>query len=295
MAANALNKLLGRRAPLPNAVEAARDKLAQLGEQRPELQELAATNGALLRAMYTYEIPPPRVDIDPAHAATKGEGGIPRLRGEPIGFDHTAVHAQFLRLCRVMAGQGNHFATELEHATRKGSFPIGDLATEVVAGDPLVVTARAGDLGLDAGLAGMLLRLALFPSMVYLAGELSPLLKTTAWRRGYCPFCGSWPLLGEYRGLELTRWLRCGLCATEWEVDRVLCCFCNNRAPQDLTNLAAEGEEQKQRAVACERCRCYVKQISTLAPIPPVQLLVADLATLHLDLAALQRNYTAPQ
>jgi formate dehydrogenase maturation protein FdhE len=64
---------------------------------------------------------------------------------------------------------------------------------------------------------------------------------------------------------------------------------------QDLINLVVEGEEAKQRAVACERCRCYVKQISTLVPIPAPQLLAADLATLHLDLAAMERAYAPPQ
>ena len=70
---------------------------------------------------------------------------------------------------------------------------------------------------------------------------------------------------------------------------------CANRMDQDLINLTVEGEEARQRAVACERCRCYVKQISTLAPIPAPQLLVVALATLHLSLAALERAYTAPQ
>ncbi len=295
MAANALNRLLGRRTPLPDAVAGACAKLAQLGEQQPDLRELAATNAALLEEMYRHEIPLPRVAIDAAHARTKLGGGVPLLRGEPIVFDGAAVRGQFPRLCRVMAGRGNEFAAKLERAAGAGGFPVADLATEVIAGDPHTVAARAGELDLDAGLAALLLRLTLFPAMVRLAGELKPLLGTEPWRQGFCPMCGSWPLLGEYRGLELARFLRCGLCASEWEVDRALCCFCNNRTPQDLTNLTVEGEEQKQRAVACERCRCYVKQLSTLTPISPAQLLVADLATIHLDLAALQRNYQPPQ
>lgn len=295
VAANTLNKLLGRRAPLPDAVVGACAKLAQLGEQQRDLRELAATNAALLEAMYRNEIPLPRITIDGTHARTKLRGGVPLLRGEPIVFDGAAVRGQFLRLCGVLANRGNEFAAKLERATGAGGFPVADLATEVIAGDPHAVAARAGERDLDAGLAAMLLRLTLFPAMVRLAAELRPMAGTEPWGHGFCPVCGSWPLLGEYRGLELARFLRCGVCATEWEVDRVLCCFCNNRTPQDLTNLTAEGEEQKQRAVACERCRCYVKQLSTLAPIPSAQLLVADLATLHLDLAALQRNYAPPQ
>jgi len=36
--------------------------------------------------------------------------------------------------------------------------------------------------------------------------------------------------------------------------------------------------------------RGYVKMLSTLTPLQPPQLLVADLATMHLDLAAADRG-----
>ena len=55
--------------------------------------------------------------------------------------------------------------------------------------------------------------------------------------------------------------------------------------------LCAEGEEMKYRASLCDSCRGYVKMISTLSELPPLNLLVADVATLHLDLAAAERGY----
>ena len=292
--ARALTKLFGRRIPLAPEVEEAIEKLRRM-EAQPDLRDVAGANAALLEAMYTRPLPVPPIAIDPAHAATKQAGGVPLLRGEPPRFYAARVRDRFLDLCRVMEERGNPFAAELRHAARSGTFPIVDLATEVLAGDPHAIAARAADADLDAGLAATLLRLTLFPALAQLAAGLQPLLDTTTWRRGYCPVCGAWPLLGEYRGLELARFLRCGLCATAWEVDRLVCPFCENRVPQDLVNLAVEGEEQKHRAVACRRCHCYVKQISTLAPIPPAQLLVADVATLHLDLIALDRAYSPPQ
>ena len=295
MPANPLSRLFGRRAPLPREVEEAVEKLAQIQERQPELKELAATNAALLQAMYGHELPLPHVDIDVAHAQVKREAGLPLLRGEPIAFDAAALRDQFVRLCRVMDERGNQFAAPIAGAAKAGRFAVADLAVEAIAGDPHRVAERAGDLDLDAGLAATLLRLTLFPPMERLAGGLKSLLDTATWRRGYCPACGSWPLLGEYRGLELTRYLRCALCATEWEIDRLVCPFCDNRTHQDLINITVEGEETKHRAVACERCHCYIKQVSTLAPLPPPQLFVADLTTLHLDLVALQRNYVPPQ
>jgi FdhE protein len=293
--ATTLHRFFRRQAPLPEDVQAALRKLEQLAETQPDLQELAATNAALLQAMYAHALPRPHVVLDAEHAMAKREAGLPLLRGEPVVWEAKPLVEQFVRLCGVMQAQGNQFAAGLAQATKAGRFAVDELAAEVVAGDPNAVAARAVELDLDAGLAATLLRLALFPTMARLARELDPLLAPEDWRRGYCPCCGAWPLLGEYRGLELTRLLRCGLCATEWEIDRLVCPFCDNRVHQDLINLQVAGEEQKQRAAACERCHCYVKQISTLVPIPAPELLVADLATLHLDLVALQRNYMPAQ
>src|SRR5262249_48658671 len=102
----------------------------------------------------------------------------------------------------------------------------------------------------------------------------------------------SWPLLAELRGLEQLRFLRCGLCGTEWEYPRLQCPFCGTRDHQVLGYFHMEGEEAKYRAATCDACRGYVKTVSTLAALSGARLLVADLATLHLDLAAADRGYT---
>lgn len=295
MPANRLSRLLHRGDELPQAVAIALHKLGRLGEQQPELHALVATNAALLRAMYARELPIPAVAVEPEHAALKHEAGLPLLRGEPVIFDDRALRDQLMRLCDAVKDQGNPSAAAIAGAVKNRHFVPADLAVDILSGNPAAASARADELGLDADLAATLLRLTLFPVMTQLATDLKPLLDTTTWRRGYCPVCGAWPLLGEYRGLELTRFLRCGLCAAEWEIDRLVCPICDNRLHQDLTYLGVEGEEQSQRAVACERCHCYVKQISTLQAIPAPELIVADLQSLHLDLVALQRNFVPPQ
>ncbi len=295
MPANPLTKLLSRRRALPPDAAAAITRLEQLGVEQAELAALAGTTSALLAAMYAWNPPLPEFSIDPEHAATKHQAGIPLLRGESLALDAQALRAQFIRLCDTMVARGNRGTVALRDAARRHHFHVRDLAMEVIAGDPRGVAERADRLGLDAGLAAMLVRLTLFPLLARLRQNHEALLHASTWRRGYCPFCGSWPLLGEYRGLETTRFLRCGLCANEWEVDRFLCPICDNRVHQDLINLVVEGEEAKQRAVACERCRCYVKQVSTLVAIPDPQLLAVDVATLHLDLAAMERAYAPPQ
>jgi FdhE protein len=146
-------------------------------------------------------------------------------------------------------------------------------------------------VGLSAELTVTVLRYLLFPTFTALEKQLGPLREGSAWRLGYCPTCGAWPLLGEYRGLEQTRHLRCGLCSAGWEVDRGWCPYCQTREHELLHLLHAEGEELRYKAAVCDGCRGYVKIVSTLMAIPPLSLPIADLATLHLDLAAAERGY----
>jgi FdhE protein len=120
------------------------------------------------------------------------------------------------------------------------------------------------------------------------------LLSANLWEEGYCPLCGSFPKLGEFRGLEQTRFLRCGLCAAEWTFPRLRCPGCGNRDHRQLGYLSVEGEESKWRAATCEACRQYIKMIATLTSLSPLQLLVRDVATIHLDLLAADQGFTSP-
>ena len=51
------------------------------------------------------------------------------------------------------------------------------------------------------------------------------------------------------------------------------------------------GEENRCRAATCDACHGYVKMVSSLDGLAEARLLVTDLATLHLDLAAADRGF----
>jgi len=267
-----------------------------------ELDRLAAARPELLPVVrWLSEILP---DLSPCHLVTlspchpqqaraKLESGVPLLRGEPVTFDVTAFRQRWQRACGTLATQpDDSAAAALDEAVQNGRLDPVQMINAVIAGRPEEVRQRATDLGLDPGLAATLLRYTLWPFFTALNAALEPLRSGVTWDRGYCPTCGSWPLLGEFRGLEQLRFLRCGLCASSWEAPRLWCPFCGNRDHEQLGFLHSEGEDAKYRASVCDECRGYVKMVSTLSALPPLHLLVADAATLHLDLAAAELGYT---
>jgi len=114
-------------------------------------------------------------------------------------------------------------------------------------------------------------------------------------REGYCPVCGAWPTLAEFRGLERKRWLRCGRCATGWEVPWLQCPFCDEREHTNLGYLAPEEGETARKVEVCDSCKGYVKAQPTVKALVPWEIVLDDLATVPLEVAALERGYHRPE
>ncbi len=275
-------------------VDEARAELDRLAIDRPALAPPLRWLRELLPDLVPDPSPPSAPSLTADQARAKLAGGIPLLRGEQLLVDPRAFRRRWQRICNVLQNQQPDGAgSAITEALRRGRLDAAEMAAAVVAGRPEAVREQAETLGLEPGLTTTVLRFSLFPLFTSLESSLAPLHAGTTWEQGYCPTCGGWPLLGEFRGLDQARFLRCGLCAASWEVPRLWCPFCGNHDHEGLRFLHAEGEETTYRALVCEACRGYVKMLTTLAALPPLPLLVADAATLHLDLAAAERGYTS--
>jgi FdhE protein len=115
------------------------------------------------------------------------------------------------------------------------------------------------------------------------------------WNVGYCPMCAAWPTLAELRGLERQRWLCCGHCGAGWHFRQQQCLFCSNTEHEKLGYLAAEKQKESRRAVICNCCHHYIKTLTTVTPLSPRELIIQDLTSLELDVAAFEQGYGRPQ
>jgi FdhE protein len=265
-------------------------ELARLAQERPSLANPIALLNELLPILAVSEdVKFP--NLSPARVTTKLAEGIPLLRGESVFFDAKSLHQRAVKIGTILLrlGQNDRMA-DLADALRSGRLSVADLAPAVLAGTPEAVKSAADQLGIETEVTANIVRFTLFPSLVALNAALAPSRTGLSWSRGYCPNCGSWPLLAEFRGLEQDRWLRCGLCASEWAFPRLACPFCDNRDHHTLEFVHVEGEEARYRAATCGICRGYVKTLATLGVLSPLRLLVADIETLHLDLTLAERS-----
>ena len=72
------------------------------------------------------------------------------------------------------------------------------------------------------------------------------------------------------------------------------CAFCGNADHERLGSLVAEAEGETRKVETCGACRGYLKNITTLRAWAPDEVALADLATVDLDLAAIDRGYERP-
>jgi FdhE protein len=217
---------------------------------------------------------------------------VPLLRGERLDIDWQAAQRSIQEVVGALMERRTDAAPALAQAVRSGHLEIRELTAAVLAGQPHIIHERAGALGLDVSLVVSVIPLALFPLLAPLGVGLQSLLAAGHWQEGYCPVCGGFPKLGEFRGLEQIRILRCGLCAAEWQFPRLRCPACSNQDHRQLGYLHVDGEQNKWRAATCEECRQYVKMVSTLTPLRPLQLWVTDVATVHIDLLAADHGFS---
>jgi FdhE protein len=115
-----------------------------------------------------------------------------------------------------------------------------------------------------------------------------------SWSGGYCPVCGAWPALAEVRGIERSRYFRCGRCGGAWQADCLFCPYCGMTDHEELVSLVP-GSGSNCVIEACKQCLGYVKSLTTLQGSAPANVMVDDLASAQLDVAAVEHGYKRPQ
>jgi FdhE protein len=106
-----------------------------------------------------------------------------------------------------------------------------------------------------------------------------------------CPCCGFLPVAGVVRmdgEVAKLRYLHCGLCNTEWHLERVTCAAC--RDSNGVAYRYIEGSDGTVRAETCDACKSYLKMFYR-EKSPEADPVADDLATLALDMLVDEAGY----
>jgi hypothetical protein len=183
-----------------------------------------------------------------------------------------------------------------------------EAAARLGAGEPVLHGARLRAPGLEPsdtidaalnlepleGPEATRAQLGLLPLLMAAGAACAPAVAGSGWQLGICPICAAWPALAESRGIDRPRVMRCGRCGSEWKLPWQLCPFCANADHATLSYLVSDTLGEAKRVFVCERCHGFLKTIATIAPIDSLAVPVEDLATLELDLVAIDAGFQRP-
>ncbi|HET6578197.1 MAG TPA: formate dehydrogenase accessory protein FdhE [Gemmatimonadales bacterium] len=267
-------------------------RLTELGRQRPEWKAWLGLLVESDRAMDEADRGTPCAEVEPDAAAAHVPDGTPLLHGRALAID--AVRSQRLvgRLAALASAGDLQGAASLRDYHPSPAAAL-ELLQTAVRRDQAGMDRLAEAARVDAGALAAVADLAALPPLQSCGRQLEA-RAPRHWPHGYCPICASGPVLVEQRGLDRSRWARCGRCGGQWQAQWLCCIYCGEREHERLGSLVPEEGGEVLRVETCASCRGYLKSVTTLQPLPPFELLLRDLETVELDLVALDRGYCRP-
>jgi hypothetical protein len=286
-----------------HAIRAGLDRrLDDLALARPDLDRALALQRILLsRQIDLLDVIRtgglPGVALPPRYVAAKLKGGVPALHGEPIPLPSTLLAMSVREFCEQLAqGGAGEAATAIGRALDARTLDAGALLSACFGRDQRRVRFMAAQHSLSPDLAWLAAELALAPFAYLLqqralaAGDPVVAEAVRAWDRGCCPACGSWPAIIEDAA---GHGLRCSFCAAQWRLSSYRCLYCGNDNERFIT-AAPNPEQPGRRLQLCGECGGYVKVLETGTPAEFPLVAIEDLASMDLDMVAMERKYLRP-
>lgn len=126
------------------------------------------------------------------------------------------------------------------------------------------------------------------PFLKAFAGGITHRTDIGAWRKNFCPVCGSSPHIGRITG-DGKKYLCCSLCETEWQYKRLACYNCGNENHNTLSFLFID-ETPGYGLDVCEECKVYIKIVDEQKG-GKAEVMANEAATLYLDVVARRKGY----
>ena len=232
--------------------------------------------------------------------------GLPALRNEIIGIP-PALKDFLVPFCEALAAGGaGDSALHIRDAITAKAIDADSLLSVSLSRNNKAIRTSALHMGFSPDLVWLIGELGSAPLAHRLSAGLengvgrglqpaavkTPPDPSFDWDRGYCPFCGSWPAFIE--GRNTVHELRCSYCAFGWSLQSHCCVYCRNSGA-DFIAAAPDVRQPQRRVELCGRCSGYTKVIDVVEPTPFPLLAITDLATMNLDLGAMNRGYRRPE
>jgi FdhE protein len=277
------------------SLEKTKEQIKRLREKNPVYKELLDFYGRIAEEMFIVNPQP-----DPPSLLTKEEvrkiqikEGFPLINRNDFVIDIPAS----VKLFESVSSIAKNATTKLKKNIQKidNAVKAGKLKREKLLEkhyDPAYIQEVAKKLKLDKAVLNFLIHVSIKPSVHANAERLRDQTDLKNWLRGYCPVCGSLPLISEFKD-NGQRYFLCSFCDFQWPGERLKCPFCENTDHKKLHYLYAEGQEAY-RVDLCDKCKQYIKTVDSRKLDYEPDLALEDITTIHLDIIASEKGFKRP-
>jgi FdhE protein len=282
-------------------------RLRLLCADYPELAADLSSEASLLRTVLQTPQTPhtPLPPLPRERLAARLAAGMPMLHDQPLVIDLGFAMDLLRRLVRTMVDTGDdRTGVEAEAVLAvvvDGRLDAEQVFVEAFVQHPDHLAQLAVGSAVEPTTLRHLVELAVAPIRRRYASALANVLNQPgrtamgAWREGYCPVCGSWPIAGDAEPHGPSRSLRCGACGTSWRLRHRRCPFCGTNDPRRAEILGLDWSTGPLVGVqVCKVCGRYLKLADALDAIPSVLLGFEDLGSRALDDASSLRGFQRP-
>jgi FdhE protein len=262
-----------------------------LRRERPEWEPWLAVVDEVLREAGSpvWEAAVPAAPAQPT--------AVPLLAGTTLTLESALIRRLFRRLIRTASRDGTPKMSSLKAALH-ADLEWAPLFTASLCQDSDRINEIAAVSGADAEALHAVIALLPVP-FLHACNRRWASSISASWVEGYCPVCGSLPAFAEVRGIERNRYFRCGRCGGEWHARALYCPYCAMSDHDELVALVPEkggSNAVGSNAVinACQRCLGYGKTFTRLQGCSPGAVMLEDLASVDLDVAAIEHGFARP-
>ncbi len=281
-------------------IEITEDQITKAAES---LKQLRPAYGAILdfykQIFIVQEDAKNKLQIDPIQIsdemlAIKANEEFPLVNLSEFVIDTKASKMLLIKICSIIKASSGDMASSARailEAIDTEEFDFDSLFVGLLEEDDFVFEKTAKKHNIKKSDLAFIVYNSIKSSLSICAQQLSTYLdKDQPWTKGYCPICGSPPVLSMFEGDGGERFLLCSFCGYKWSSRRLYCPFCDNTDSKTLNYLYSD-EEKEYRADLCDKCKKYIKTIDTRKTERIIYPPFEHIATLHLDIKAKEMEF----
>ncbi|MEW6570574.1 MAG: formate dehydrogenase accessory protein FdhE [Nitrospirota bacterium] len=271
-------------------------RINTIEKKRPGYEEILGFLKSIMREQFKMkpQIKVKTVKIDKETAKQHMREGFPLVDKKELNLDLDSAATLFKKICTVLRKKDEKIAfaaKEISEAVRKKEIDLQELFRKLLDGDKGYIGSVGDKTGLNKWLLLFLAESSISPFLEAYADKVKGYVEQEQWWRGYCPVCGSEPLIGDFRGEEGQRFLTCSACSFQWRFYRLKCPFCGNEDSKKLRYFYVEKEGSGYRVEVCDECKKYIKTVNIGQLKEDFVPRAEDMGTLHLDILAQKEGY----